>query len=134
MHALGLLPNSVHGGAFPGWLAPVQLVILPVSGAEEDAARALAGRCAEAGLRAEVRHAADGSLAARVRASRAVPYQAVDGPREAAGDMVALRLRDGRRPEAQPSEQMLRRIAGLVRERSADLWVAGYAARGYDRA
>lgn len=47
MHALGLLPKSVHGGAFPGWLAPVQLVILPVSGAEEDAARALAGRCAD---------------------------------------------------------------------------------------
>lgn len=124
---------DVHGGAFPGWLAPVQLVILPVSGTEEGAARGLAGRSAEAGLRVQVKPAADGSLAARVRASRTVPYQAVIGPREAAGDMVALRLRDGRRLQAQPSEQMLRRIAGLIHERSADLWAAGQGAGQFCR-
>ena len=47
-----------HGGAFPAWLAPVQLVVLPVSVAEESQARALVAVPAEreqelAGLAAE---------------------------------------------------------------------------------
>jgi threonyl-tRNA synthetase len=65
-----------------------------------------------------------GSLAARIRASRIVPYQAVIGPREAAEDKVALRLRDGRRFDAQPADDILRRIADRIRTRGADLWDA----------
>ncbi|WP_308408860.1 aminoacyl--tRNA ligase-related protein, partial [Streptomyces sp. AC627_RSS907] len=45
---------EVHGGAFPGWLAPVQLVVLPVTDAEVDRAREVARQCLERGLRAEV--------------------------------------------------------------------------------
>jgi threonyl-tRNA synthetase len=51
-----------------------------------------------------------------------VPYQAVIGPREAAEDQVALRLRDGGRFDARPADLMLRRIADLVRARGAELW------------
>ena len=47
-----------------------------------------------------------GSLGARIRAARLVPYQAVIGAREAAADL-ALRLRDGRRPGAVPVERLL---------------------------
>ncbi|MGZ6878156.1 MAG: threonine--tRNA ligase, partial [Nocardioidaceae bacterium] len=56
-----------HGGAFPAWLAPVQLVVLPISEAEVPAAAALAGRCVELGLRAEVARPDRGSLGARIR-------------------------------------------------------------------
>lgn len=85
---------EVHGGAFPAWYAPVQLEIVPVAGAQHDAAYALHRAALGAGLRAEV--TGGGSLGARIRlaALRKVPYVAVIGPREQASAQVALRARD----------------------------------------
>lgn len=111
---------EVHGGAFPAWLAPRQLVVLPLSGAELPHAERFAQQCRERGLRAEV--SADGSLGARIRADRLVPHQVASGPKEAAGELVSVRLRDGRRLDAQPGEGVLSRVTALVAERSTALW------------
>ncbi|MCG7210591.1 threonine--tRNA ligase [Streptomyces arenae] len=111
-----------HGGAFPAWLAPTQLVILPVSDTELPHAEALARRCAGLGLRADVAGPERGSLGARVRAARLVPYQAVIGAREAADDLVAVRLRDGRRLGPLPADDVLTGISALVDAHSVDLW------------
>ena len=118
---------EVHGGAFPGWLAPVQLIALPVTDAELPRARALVQRCTMAGLRAELA-GPEQALGARIRAARLVPYQAVIGPREAAGDMIALRLRDGRRLDPLPVAEALTRISALTEARSPGLWdLTGYS-------
>ncbi|MGW2202981.1 threonine--tRNA ligase [Streptomyces sp. NPDC001774] len=111
-----------HGGAFPGWLAPVQLVVLPVAECERSVAEALAARCVERGLRAEVAGPDRGSLGARVREARLVPYQAVVGAKEAADGLVALRLRDGRRLDPLPADEALRRIENLIGAHSTALW------------
>ncbi|MFE1549524.1 threonine--tRNA ligase [Streptomyces sp. NPDC058718] len=111
-----------HGGAFPAWLSPVQLAILPISEAEVPNAAALAARCTERGLRAEVAGPERGTLGARIREARLAPYQAVIGAREAADDLIALRLRDGRRLDAAPAEGILDRIESLVATHSTELW------------
>lgn len=111
-----------HGGAFPAWLAPTQVAILPISDAELPHADALARRCAELGLRAEVAGPEHGTLGARVREARLVPYQAVIGAREAVDGRVALRLRDGRRPAPLPAEEALARIGAVVDAYGHDLW------------
>ncbi|MFJ4678155.1 threonine--tRNA ligase [Kitasatospora sp. NPDC088783] len=111
-----------HRGAFPAWLAPVQLAVLPLGAEQAEAAGALASRCLELDLRAEVLGAERGSLGARVRAARLVPYQVVLGPREAAGGSLALRLRDGRRLGPAPAGEVLARIAGRVRSHAVELW------------
>ncbi|GHC53320.1 hypothetical protein GCM10010349_19300 [Streptomyces flavofungini] len=111
-----------HGGAFPAWLAPTQLVVLPISDSERPNAEALAGRCADLGLRAEVAGPERGSLGARIREARLVPYQAVIGAKEAADDHVALRLRDGRRLDPRPAADVLARIGALVGAHSANVW------------
>ncbi|GAA1898048.1 threonine--tRNA ligase [Streptantibioticus ferralitis] len=113
---------DTHGGAFPGWLAPVQVVVLPISDAELPYAEALVRRCVGLGLRAELSAPERGSLGARVRAARLVPYQAVVGAKEAADDLVALRLRDGRRIDALPVSEAVARIAALVGRNCVDLW------------
>jgi threonyl-tRNA synthetase len=113
---------ETHGGAFPAWLAPVQLAVLPVAEDQADDAHALAGRARELGLRAEVAGLDQGTLGARIRAARLVPYQAVIGQREAAGDLAAPRLRDGRQPGALPTTELLRRIGDRVASRGTDLW------------
>jgi threonyl-tRNA synthetase len=102
---------EVHGGAFPAWLAPVQLRLLPLSSAELPGAQAILDRCDD--LRVEI--AAEGSLGARIRDGRLVPYQAVLGPQEVAAGRLSLRLRDGRRLDAQPLEDALAWIRAAVK-------------------
>ncbi|MET7599255.1 threonine--tRNA ligase [Streptomyces sp. NPDC005481] len=116
-----------HGGAFPAWLAPTQLVVLPVSDDELTDAAALADRCARLGLRARIVGPGRGSLGARIREERLVPYQAVIGAKEAADDQVALRLRDGRRLDPRPAGDVLTRIGALVGAHSTELWAGDTA-------
>lgn len=112
---------EVHGGAFPAWLAPVQVMILPVSDGELPQAGALLRRCADLELRARIAGPEQGSLGARVRAARLVPYQAVIGANEAAAGQVAVRLRDGVRLDAMPADKFLARIGARIDDHSVAL-------------
>jgi threonyl-tRNA synthetase len=105
---------EVHGGAFPAWLAPVQLVVLPISDDEERLAAEVARRASDRGLRVEVAHADEGSLGARIRENRLAPYAAVIGAREAAAGQLAVRERDGSKWEPGAIGEVLDRIRGLA--------------------
>jgi threonyl-tRNA synthetase len=113
---------EVHGGAFPGWLAPVQLAVVPVTEGQSSQAAAVASVAAEQGLRVQVVGAERGSLGSRIRAARLVPYQGVIGEREAAAGYVALRLRDGRQLPALPVASAIAGIAARVFRHSTGLW------------
>jgi threonyl-tRNA synthetase len=113
---------DTRGGAFPGWLAPVQLAVLPIGEAELAPAEVLARQARKRGLRAEVARPEGGSLGARIRAGRLVPYQAVIGASEAAAGQVALRLRDGRKLPGLAADEVLNHIAALVGAQSTELW------------
>jgi threonyl-tRNA synthetase len=99
-----------HGGAFPAWLAPLQVAVLPLTDAEIPDAEDFVRRCVALGLRAEAADPSRGSLGARIREARLVPYQAVIGPKEAANGQVALRLRDGSRVGPAPVEAVAERL------------------------
>jgi threonyl-tRNA synthetase len=111
---------DVHGGAFPPWLAPVQLMVLPVSDDQLPEADALVRQAIDNGLRAAV--ADEGSLASRIRAHHLVPYLAVIGKTEATGGEVSLRLRDGRRLPSFPVAQALASIDRQVKKCCPELW------------
>jgi threonyl-tRNA synthetase len=110
---------EVHGGAFPAWYAPVQLVALPVNADQDAAADRLVSEARAAGLRAEVDR--DGSVANRIRLAAKVPYVAVIGPHEAPRGEVALRLRDGRQLPPMPAPAALALIGSAVASRSLSL-------------
>ena len=82
-----------YGGAFPTWLAPEQVRVLPISEQWEDSARAFADELAEAGVRATVE--ARETLGYRIREAETlkIPYMAVVGEREAEAGTVAVRKR-----------------------------------------
>jgi threonyl-tRNA synthetase len=109
-------------GAFPPWLAPVQVVVLPVAEPNAGQARDVAERIRAAGLRAEY-DPADATLGARIRRARdrRIPYLAVVGDRENATGLVALRLRDGRRLDAIGVDRLVGDVSRQVAGRSADL-------------
>jgi threonyl-tRNA synthetase len=111
---------DVHGGAFPPWLAPIQLVALPVSDDQRDHADDLVKHAIDLGLRAEL--ASGGTLGARIRQHKLVPYQAVIGPSEAAADEVSIRLRDGRKLDPMSRAEALARISAEVGKHTPELW------------
>ena len=110
------------GGAFPPWLAPVQVVVLPVAEPHAGAARGVTSRLRAAGLRVEC-DPADATLGARIRQARErrIPYVAVIGDREDAAGLVALRLRDGRRLDGIGVERLVSEVSRQVAERSPSL-------------
>jgi threonyl-tRNA synthetase len=81
-------------GAFPLWLAPEQVRVIPISDAQADAARAAGSRLRAAGIRVHV-DAGHETLNYRIREAelQKVPYMAVIGQREADADSVAVRAR-----------------------------------------
>ncbi|MBM7786914.1 threonine--tRNA ligase [Tenggerimyces flavus] len=85
-----------HAGAMPPWLAPVQVVVVPVGSSPYGAS--VERSLFDAGLRVELDDR-DESLGARIRSAqlRKVPYLAVVGAREELNSSVAVRLRDGRK-------------------------------------
>ena len=105
---------EVHGAAFPAWLAPVQLVVLPISSEEEKPALEVHRRALALGIRAEIAYADEGTLNARIRENRHAPYQAVIGPREAAAHQLAIRERSGNKHPAAPIKEVLDRIAAEI--------------------
>jgi threonyl-tRNA synthetase len=115
---------DVHGGAFPPWLAPVQLVVLPITDAELVQAAHLIGQAVDQGLRAEIAPPDEGTLSARIRSHRLVPYQAVIGPSEAASGQVSLRLRDGSQLPPMESARALAEITRVVALQGTGLWPA----------
>jgi threonyl-tRNA synthetase len=107
-------------GAFPVWLAPEQVRVIPISDAQADAARQLARRLKGAGLRVHVDERSE-TLNYRIREGEVqkVPYMAVVGQREAESDSLALRVRGaGKKQEVMTVEAFLARIAEEVRTRA----------------
>jgi threonyl-tRNA synthetase len=84
-----------YAGAFPFWLAPVQVRVLPVGDAHHDAAQTLALRLREAGFRADVGEPTE-TIGKRIRAAELekIPVTVVYGDRES-DESLAVRERGG---------------------------------------
>ncbi len=107
-------------GAFPVWLAPEQVRVLPISDTQAEAARAVHLRLLDAGVRSVLDDGND-TLNYRIRDAEVhkVPYMAIIGQREADADSLALRIRGaGNKQEVMPVQAFLDRITAEVRERA----------------
>jgi threonyl-tRNA synthetase len=101
-----------YGGAFPFWLAPVQVRVIPVAADHRAAADALATRLREAGYRVEV-DASDETLGKRIRNAEMekIPFTVVYGDRES-DESLAVRERGGAQ-STQSLEDLLSHLATL---------------------
>jgi threonyl-tRNA synthetase len=107
-------------GAFPVWLAPEQVRVIPISDAQAEASRRVAERLKQAGFRAHVDDRNE-TLNYRIREGEVqkVPYMAVVGQREAESDSLALRVRGaGKKQEVMTVQAFLDRLGEEVRNRS----------------
>ncbi|MBT0567966.1 threonine--tRNA ligase [Williamsia sp. CHRR-6] len=85
-----------YGGAFPAWLAPVQVVGIPVAADYGDHLQSVVDRLRVAGIRAEVDHS-DDRMQKKIRnhTTGKVPFMMLAGERDVAADAVSFRFRDG---------------------------------------
>ncbi len=92
-----------YGGAFPVWLAPVQVVVIPVAPAFADYAAGVADELFRAGFRAEA-DLADDRMNAKIRLAQSakVPCMVIVGENEAQAGAVSLRTRTGERSSGIP--------------------------------
>jgi threonyl-tRNA synthetase len=106
-----------HGGAFPLWLAPVQVVVMNISEAQADYSAEIAARLRAAGLRVEEDLRGE-KINYKIREHSLLkrPYLVVIGDKEKAAGMVAVRAR-GNQDLGQISPESL--IERLLNECSA---------------
>ncbi len=106
-----------YAGAFPTWLAPVQVKVLPITDAHAPYAGEVAARLRRSRVRVEVdgRPERVGKKIAEARGQR-VPYMAVVGGREAESGTVQVRNRAGEQ-SSEPLEAFAQRVAMEIAER-----------------
>ena len=107
-------------GAFPVWLAPVQVVVVPISDDQAASARQYGEELRAAGVRVHVDDRNE-TLNYRIREAETakVPYMAVIGGREAEGGTVAVRVRGaGRKQEVVERGVLTDRILQQARTRT----------------
>jgi len=109
-------------GAFPVWLNPVQVKILPITDRAAEYAEQLNAALDAAGFRAEVdgRNEKIGKKIREATLSK-VPYMLVVGDRDMENNTVSVRLRSGEDLGAMSMEQFLQRIGEKVSTKALDL-------------
>lgn len=114
-----LLEN--YAGAFPPWLSPDQVAIVPVGEVAFDYARKLEERFRKAGLRAYADLSGE-RMNAKIRKAQQmkVPYQVIVGEKEMAGDLVSVRYRGGRQANGVATEDFIHEVQDIV-DRKAQL-------------
>jgi threonyl-tRNA synthetase len=108
-----------YAGAFPLWLAPLQVVVLPIADRHLDYARAVGRQLEAAGLRVEVDERQE-KIGYKIRGAQLqkVPYMLVVGDREAAESTVSVRHRADGDLGSQRIEEFAEAALLEIREKS----------------
>ncbi|MEO8383472.1 MAG: threonine--tRNA ligase [Acidobacteriota bacterium] len=109
------------GGAFPLWLAPVQVAVLPLSEKFVDYADQVEARLLAAGLRVSTNRS-DDKLGAKIRDAQLqkVPFMLILGEKEASSGTVSLRKRTGEQSSV-PLDELIGQARELVESRALTL-------------
>jgi threonyl-tRNA synthetase len=109
-----------YAGAFPLWLAPEQVRVIPISDDNSSAAESVAERLKEAGTRVHVDNRSE-TLNYRIREAETlkIPYMAVIGKREAENDSIALRVRGaGKKQDVMPVADFIAMVKEQIETRA----------------
>jgi threonyl-tRNA synthetase len=111
-----------YGAAFPVWLAPVQVVIVPIADRHLDYATKLSARLKKDGRRVEINDRQE-RVSHKIRQAQLdkIPYMLVVGDNEVDEGTVSVRLRDGQQKSGQPFADFRKLLAKAVKERAKEL-------------
>ena len=117
---IGILTEQ-YAGAFPLWLAPVQVMVVPIADRHIEYAESVRGALLEAGLRAEVDDRSE-RMQAKLREAQEqkIPVMVVVGDRDAEAGAVSPRLRTGESSQGVPLDEFVRDL--VARSAARELW------------
>ncbi|MCL0056858.1 threonine--tRNA ligase [Dehalococcoidia bacterium] len=111
---LGILVEH-YGGAFPVWLAPVQVKVIPIADRHLDYARQVGSQLRDEGLRVEVDDRKERmNLKIREAQLAKVPYMLITGDSEVQNSTVAVRLRNGENLKGESLEVFKDRVRNVI--------------------
>ena len=114
---LGVLTEH-YAGAFPAWLAPVQVLAIPVADAFNDYLFDVVDKLKAEGIRAEVDISSDRfPKKIRTASKEKVPFVLIAGGDDADAGAVSFRFRDGSQENQVPVDEAVKRIVEAVRNR-----------------
>lgn len=107
-----------YAGAFPPWLAPVQVVAIPVADVHIDYLQEIVDALRARGIRAEVDAASD-RMPKKIRNAQKqkIPFMLIAGDDDIAAGAVSFRYRDGTQNNGIPIEEAIRIICTAVEDR-----------------
>ncbi|MDO5712411.1 MAG: threonine--tRNA ligase, partial [Micrococcales bacterium] len=107
-----------YAGAFPAWLAPVQVMGIPVAEAFEEHLYGVVRQLKAAGIRADV-DASDDRMQKKIRThtTQKIPFMLLAGERDVEAGAVSFRFRDGTQVNGVPVADAVALIAGWVGRR-----------------
>jgi threonyl-tRNA synthetase len=110
-----------YAGAFPAWLAPVQVVAIPVTPAFVEYAQGVVRELKARDVRVEL-DAGDDRMNAKIRKAQnqKVPFMLILGEKEQAGRTVSLRTREGEQKNLIPMADFLAMIENEVRPKTLE--------------
>ena len=111
-----------YGGAFPVWLAPVQVRVIPVADRHLEYAHKLEAELKSEGIRAEVDARAE-RINPKIRQAQMekIPYMLVVGDKEVETDTISIRLRSGKQISAQSFDSFKETIKAAVANKVKDI-------------
>ncbi|MCL0070258.1 threonine--tRNA ligase [Dehalococcoidia bacterium] len=111
---LGILVEH-YGGAFPVWLAPVQVKVIPIADRHLDYAQQIGSQLRDEGLRVEVDDRKERmNLKIREAQLAKVPYMLITGDSEVQDSTVTLRLRSGENLKGESLEAFKDRVRNVI--------------------
>ncbi|GEA88844.1 threonyl-tRNA synthetase [Cellulomonas cellasea DSM 20118] len=107
-----------YAGAFPAWLAPVQVVAVPVAEPFNDYLADVVAQLRAQGIRAEL-DTSDDRFGKKIRSAstQKIPFVLIAGGDDVDAGAVSFRYRDGRQDNAVPVAEAVERIVSAVRDR-----------------
>ena len=108
-------------GAFPAWLAPVQVKVLPVTDRAGEYADQVEAKLSAAGFRVEVDHRSE-KLGYKIREAQGqkIPYMVVVGDKDMENNTVSIRHRSGKDLGAMSQEEFVALLREAVDTKAAD--------------
>ena len=108
-------------GAFPTWLAPEQVRVLPISEQWTESAETLRRQLDAAGVRATLEPKDTLGYRIREAESMKIPYMGIVGEREAEAGTVAVRKRGtGKKQDVMPREEFVAKVVEEIRSRALE--------------
>ncbi len=113
---------ELYAGAFPLWLAPIQMGLVPISERHHEYAKKVQQRLQKAGFRVEI-DARNEKMNAKIRdfTLQKFPYVLVMGDKEESGDAVSVRTRGKGDEGSRPVEQFIAQAQEKVANKSLEL-------------